>query len=168
MGYKGNRSHERMDAIAAKLGGKIGNGRGLSPRLQMVSGGVVLALSAASIFAAVIGLSHVARGLGFLSFLLGLVVAYVVQRGYQSVRGDERERLVQASAYSTAGSFVACAFILWALANSFETPGIGWVPQDKDGWRALCFAGIGALYAVVIFVIGYQTPAYAADLDEND
>lgn len=102
-----------------------------------------------------------------LSFGLSMAVAYR-QRGTLDRRGDERETAIADKAAAAGGTVVSLLAIIWTfLLGSFGDSGI-WQPDEPYEWDAISSFALGLFFHAANFAAAWSTPAYAAEMLDED
>ncbi len=166
MAYKKNGSITRMDRIALAVTGPHAEAA-LNPRISIFVNLIFMA-------AGITGLVLTARGeigpiLVFFAMILASTHTGIVE--YQK-RGeaplDEREWSVFWKAMAI-GAFVPCVLTaFWVmLLGSFADQGM-WHPNRPDEWQAAGLFILGLMTQITNIAKAWMTPAYAAELLDED
>lgn len=166
MAYKDNEAITRMDRVAMAVTGQNAKAA-LNPRLSILANLIFLATGIA-------GLVLTARGdfgptLVFFALIMSSSHAGIVE--YQK-RGqaplDEREWGVFWKAMAI-GAFATCVLTgFWVmLLGSFADQGM-WYPDRPDEWRAAGLFILGLMTQITNIAKAWMTPAYAADLFDEE
>ena len=166
MAYEGNKVSERLDRLAvAGLGNNAESG--VAPRMSIIANVIFLA-------AGIAGLALCAQG----DVGPGIVFGAMFGAGTHSViteyrrRGnaplDERERAIFWKA-TAIGAAVPCVLTaIWVLLlGAFADQGM-WHPDRPDEWRAAGFFILGLMSQIANIASAWMTPAYAADLLDDE
>lgn len=166
MAYEGNKVSERLDRLAiARVG--IGAENGTAPRLSILANVIFLA-------AGITGLVLCAQG----DAGPGIVFGAMFGAGTHSViteyrrRGnaplDERERAIFWKATAIGASVPCVLTAIWVmLLGNFADQGM-WYPDRPEEWRAAGFFLLGLMSQIANIASARMTPAYAADLLDDE
>lgn len=166
MAYKGNKVLERLDRLAV-AGVGINAENGVAPRLSILAN---LVFMAASIVGLVLcARTDVGSGIVFAAmFAASTHTVIVEQRKRGNARRDEREQAIFWKA-SAIGAFVPCVVIAgWAmLLGNFADQGM-WHPERPAEWHATAFFILGLMSQIANIASAWLTPAYAAELLDDE
>lgn len=166
MAYEVNKDLERIDRLAV-AGIGINAENGVATRLSILANLVFMA-------AGIAGLVLCARG----DFGSGMVFAAMIAAGTYTViaeqrkrgnaRLDEREQAIFWKA-TAIGAFVPCVLIAgWVmLLGNFADQGM-WHPERPAEWHAMGFFILGFMSQIANIASVWMTPAYAAELLNED
>lgn len=166
MAYKGNHVLERLDRLAvAGIGANSEDG--IPPRLSILANLVFMA-------AGIAGLVLCARGDFGSGIVFGALFAasthtvIVEQRSRGNVPRDEREQAIFWKA-TAIGAWVSCLLAAgWVmLLGTFVDDGM-WMPDRPEEWRAAGLFILCLLIQITNIAAAWMTPAYAADLLDDD
>jgi hypothetical protein len=148
----------------------------LRVNVWLLAPGVVITFSLILIAMSVIGMIQVTQGEDaykmirsafMLSFGLSMAVAYR-QRGTLDGRRDERETAVSKKAAAAGGTVVSLLIIIWTfLLGSFGDSGM-WQPDEPREWAAISAFALGMFFHAANFAVAWFTPAYAAELLDEE
>ena len=166
MAFKKNEVITRMDRVVMQVAGPPGTAD-YNPRLSIFANLVFMAMS-------LVGLVITARGgfgpgLVFAAMLLSSTHTIIVEQQKRgSARLDEREWGIFWKAMAI-GAFVPCVLVaVWALLlGNFADQGM-WYPDRSEEWQATAFFVLGLMGQIANIAQAWMTPAYAAELLDDD
>jgi len=166
MAYRKNGLITRMDRLAMMVTGPNAEA-GINPRIAILANLVFMVVSIA-------GLLITARGQnGFWLVFAGMIasgnysgIAEYQQRG--KAPRDEREWAVFWKALAI-GAFVPCVLTgFWILLlGSFADQGM-WYPDRSEEWQAAGLVILGLMTQITNIAKAFMTPAYAANLLDDE
>lgn len=166
MAYEGNKVSDRLDRLAIAWVG-IGAENGTAPRLSILANLVFMAAGIAGLVLCAQG--DFGSGIVFAAMFAGSTHTVIVEhkkRGNAPL--DERERAIFWKAMAI-GALVPCVLAaLWALFLApFADQGM-WYPDRPEEWRAVGFFILGLMTQIANVASAWMTPAYAAELDDDE
>lgn len=166
MAYEGNKVSERLDRLAiAGFGNNADNGA--SPRLSIIANVIFLAAGIAGLVLCAQG--DVGSGIVFgAMFGAGTHSVIVEYRKRGNAPLDEREAAIFWKAMAIGALVPSVLAALWALfLASFADQGM-WYPDRPEEWRAAGFFLLGLTSQISNIASAWMTPAYAADLLDDE
>lgn len=166
MAYEGNKVSDRLDRLAiAGLGNNAESGG--APRLSILANVIFLAAGIAGLVLCAQG--DVGPGIVFGAMFAASTHSVIVEyRKRGNAPLDEREQAIfwKATAIGVFVPFVLTA--LWMLLlGAFADQGM-WHPDRPNEWRATGFFILGLMSQIANIASAWMTPAYAAELLDDD
>ena len=151
-----------------RLTGRQGHTGLIGPKMKIFAALIFMALSFMGFYLAAIG-KEVGQGIVFAAAMSSLAIK--LSADYKA-RGngplDERERAIYWKSNAIGAMVPLFAVAIWSLnIASIDSTEI-WRPRENFQWVAVSFLLLGLMTQIGLIVTGWLTPAYAADLDEND
>ncbi|MCA0910966.1 hypothetical protein [Qipengyuania gaetbuli] len=138
----------------------------LAPTTQIALAVLLLSLSSIALYAAVAGWVDRAIFSSTITLLtVALTARSALRSGYDSEL-DEHDRQMRYYAIATGGVVPVVALAAYTVGLS-ATDAL-WRPVSQVEWGAFGMFMLGATIQCAIIAAARKTPAYAADLDEND
>lgn len=140
----------------------------MGPRMKIFAALMFMAIAIMGFCLTIMG-QEGGEGIAFASMMASLAVK--LSSDYKA-RGngplDEREQAIYWKALAIGAMLPLFAVSIWSLSIGQIHRWDIWRPHEDFQWSALTFVLLGLMMQIVIIVTGILTPAYAADLDEND
>jgi hypothetical protein len=153
-------------------------GKWLHTNVWLLAPRVVIVLSLVLAAMLLWGINDVAQGtedsswlgmafFGAMALHFGLVIRRHGWLGEEAAP-DEREMLLQMSATRTAGCVMTLLVAVWALLLGWFADRGMWFPRQPHEWEAAGRFIVAGFFLITILAAAWMTPAYAAELLDED